>query len=168
MKTKEKKIKDTAQKIALAAIKFSILKHPIDKVIVFNKDEALSFEGFTGPYVLYVVARINSLLKKAKGERQKVKDSFELLTKPEEKQLVLWLAKYEEVVRKALAEYNPSVITRYCFDLAQAFNNFYNNCPILKAENKQVVLARLALAVSVKQVLENALGLLSIDTVEEM
>ncbi len=165
---KEKNIKDVARKIALAAIKFDILKHPIDKVIVFNKEEALSFEGFTGPYILYVVARINSMLSKANSKSKIANHKFELLDKSEEKQLVLWLGKYEEVVKKALAEYNPSVITRYCFDLAQAFNNFYNNCSILKAETKDLMFARLSLSMATKNVLESALGLLTIDTVEEM
>lgn len=164
----EKKINANAQILALAALKFDMQKHEASKNIVFDAKEATSVEGFSGPYVLYAVARINSLLNKTLKSRRAFKPEFSTLDKPEEKQLVLWLAKYEEVIKKALAEYNPSVITRYCFDLAQAFNTFYNSCPILKAETKQVVLARVALAVSVKQVLENALGLLSIETVEEM
>ena len=82
--------------------------------------------------------------------------------------MVLFLARYEEVVSEALREYNPSAITRYCFDLAQQFNNFYNKHSVLNAENKDLVAVRLQLSGAVKNVLENALGLLTIDTVEEM
>jgi arginyl-tRNA synthetase len=80
----------------------------------------------------------------------------------------LLLAKYQEVVKTALAAYNPSVVTRYCFDLAQAFNDFYNKQSILKAETEELVAARLQLAKAVKSVLENGLNLLTINVVEEM
>lgn len=75
---------------------------------------------------------------------------------------------YGEVVKKALETYNPSVIARYAFDLAQAFNEFYNKHTILNAEDPELVQARLALSVAVKQVLENALGVMTIEGVEEM
>ena len=164
----DKKISANAKILALAALKFDMQKHEANKNIVFDAKEATSVEGFSGPYVLYVVARINSMLSKASSKSQIAKSKFTLLDKPEEKQLVLWLGKYEETVKKALAEYNPSVITRYCFDLAQAFNNFYNNCTILKAETKDLISARLSLSMATKNVLESALGLLTIETVEEM
>jgi arginyl-tRNA synthetase len=164
----DKKISSNAKILALAALKFDMQKHEANKYIVFDAKEATSVEGFSGPYMLYVVARINSMLGKASSKTQISKSKFELLDKPEEKQLVLWLGRYDEVVKKALAEYNPSVITRYCFDLAQAFNNFYNNCSILKAETEDLMSARLSLSMATKNVLESALGLLTIDTVEEM
>lgn len=162
----EKKINTNVRLLAMAALKFDMQKHEAAKNIVFDIKEASSFEGFTGPYVLYSIARINSLLKQSKSKLGKAK--YDVLDKPEEKQVVLLLARYEDIVKTALKEYNPSVITRYCFDLAQAFNNFYNKQSILKAETKELVIARLALSASVKTVLENALGLLTIDIVTEM
>ena len=101
-----------------------------------------------------------------KGLKSKVK--YNLLDKPEEKQLLLFLARYEEVVSEALQNYNPSTITRYCFDLAQQFNNFYTKHSVLNAESKDLVAARLQLSGVVKNTLENALNLLIIDTAEEM
>jgi arginyl-tRNA synthetase len=77
------------------------------------------------------------------------------------------LAGYGEVVDKALVDYNPSVVTKYCFDVAQAFNEFYNKQSILDVEEK-LSLARLNLCEAVKQVLTSALGLLTIEAVEEM
>ena len=97
-----------------------------------------------------------------------MKGKLENLNKPEEKQLSLLLVKYEEVIAEALQRYNPSIITRYCFDLAQHFNNFYNKHSVLNAENNDLIAARLQLSRVVKNVLENALNLLTIDTVEEM
>ena len=188
----EKKINQTAYVLAMAALKFDMQKHEGAKNIIFDIKEAASFNGFTGPYILYVVARIHSILKKSTtaasgvplhgGKVQSPKSppasqaralragkvQYDLLDKPEEKQLLLLLAKYEEVVKEALAQYNPSVITRYCFDLAQQFNDFYNKHSVLNAENKGLVGARLQLSAAVRNVLENALGLLGIDTVEEM
>lgn len=164
----EKKINTNVHVLALAALKFDMQKHEAAKNIIFDANEASSFEGFTGPYVLYSIARINSITRKLKARLAKIKVNYQVLDKLEEKQLVLLLAKYPEVVKAALAEYNPSVLTRYAFDVAQAFNNFYNKHSILKAETKGLVRARLMLAISVKNTLENALGLLTIDTVKEM
>ncbi len=162
----EKKINSNVGVLAMAALKFDMQKHEAAKNITFDIKEATSFEGFSGLYVLYAVARINSILNQAKKSKAKV--DYNLLDKPEEKQLVLFLAKYEEVVKSALVNYNPSEITRYTFDLAQAFNNFYNKHSVLKADTSELVLARLSAVVAVKTVLEGALGLLSIDTVKEM
>ena len=162
----ERKIKETAHVLTMAALKFDMQKHEGAKNITFDIKEAASFNGFTGPYILYVVARINSILKKS--EIRNPKSEIDLLNKPEEKQLLLLLAKYEEMIAEALAQYNPSVITRYCFDLAQQFNDFYNKYSVLSAENKDLIGARLQLSNAVKIVLINALALLTIDTLEEM
>ncbi|KKR35387.1 MAG: hypothetical protein UT67_C0002G0011 [Candidatus Magasanikbacteria bacterium GW2011_GWA2_40_10] len=164
----EKKINETAHILAMASLKFDILKHEAAKNITFDIKEATAFDGFTGPYILYVIARINSILQKSKIKNQKSKIRFELLDKPEEKQLVLFLARYEDVVSEALREYNPSAITRYCFDLAQQFNNFYNKYSVLNAESRDLISVRLQLSEAVKSILENALNLLTIGIVEEM
>lgn len=156
----------TVKKLTQAALKFTLQKHEAAKNIVFDLKDATSFEGYTGPYVLYVVARINSLLRKA-GTRDEIID-FSLLEQFEEKKVLLLIAEYEGVIQKALENYNPSVIAKYCFDLAQAFNEFYNKHDILKAEQSALVGARLELCESVKIVLTDALSLLTIQTVDEM
>jgi len=167
----EKKIQSAAKIIAMSALKFEILKHEAEKNVVFDPQSAVSFDGFTGPYVLYTVARINSIVKKSRlrrgfGGQAKIKS--ELLNTTEEKQLALNLAQYPEIVKKAFENYNPSVIVKYCFDISKLFNEFYNKHSVLNAPDADLVKARLALSLSVKQVLENALGLLTIGTVEEM
>ena len=162
----EKKIKQTSHFLTMAALKFDMQKHEASKNITFDIKEATSFDGFTGPYVLYVVARINSLVRKSPLGRGR--GGLENLKTQEEKKLLLFLAKYEEVITEALKQYNPSMVTRYCFDLAQQFNDFYNKHSVLGAGNAELIKARLALSMSTKKVLENALGLLTIETVEEM
>jgi len=164
----EEKLVATSLKLTLAALKFDIQKHEAAKNIVFDIKEATSFEGFSAPYVLYAVARINSIVRKAEAGELAGKIQWDVLATPEEKRLALMMGDYGEVIRKALAQYNPSVIARYCFDLAQAFNDFYNKHSILNAQGSSLVRARLALAEAVAQVLKNALGLLTIETVEEM
>ena len=166
----KKKIEQNAFTLTLAVLKFTMQKHEAAKVITFDLKEAVSFEGFSAPYVLYVVARINSLLRKAKFKVQssKFKVDAKLIVEPEEKRLLLLMGGYSEMLEKARESYNPSVVTRYCFDLAQAFNDYYNKHKILTAENKALVVARLVLCADVKKVLEKALGLLTIETVKEM
>ena len=162
----KEKIDYAVEALTMAALKFDMQKHEAIKNITFDIKEATSFDGFSGPYALYAVARINSILRKGKGEKGKVR--FELLSAIEEKKLVLLLAQFEEMIGRARHDYNPSVVARYCFDLAQAFNEFYNKHSILSAENTDLVATRLALARAVKQVLVNALHLLTIETIEEM
>ena len=166
----KKKIEKTACLLTMAILKFTLQKHEANKVITFDLKEAASFEGFSAPYLLYVVARINSLLKKSKvsassADRHKVLDE---LVASEEKKLLLMMGDYGEVIKKALENKNPSVIAKYCFDLAQAFNDFYNKHSVLSAENKDLISARLALCGAVRKVLVDALGLLTIEVVEEM
>lgn len=164
----EEHIRATTKTLAMAVLKFTLQKHEAAKVVTFDINEAVSFEGYSAPYILYVVARINSLQRKYGKLYTTEQIDYTQLSDPKEKVLVLLLAEYESVVIKALEEYNPSTIARYCFDLAQAFNEFYSTCTILNAPSTAQIEARLFLAQSVKSVLQNALHLLTIDTVEEM
>lgn len=161
----DKKITKTAWVVAMAAIKFDFLKHEAAKTIVFDFADATKFEGFTGPYILYMVARINSILRKGKLSK---KVDYNLLSSPEEKQLILMLNGYSEAIEKSFANYNPSVLTKYSFDVAQAFSNFYAKHSVLNSENKEITKARLVLCEATKQVLVNCLRVLTIETVEEM
>ncbi len=163
----KKKIEDNVKKITFGAIKFDILKHEAQKSIVFDPNDAVSFDGFTGPYVLYTVARINSLL--IKGKKCSIaKADYAYLKNAEEKNLIKHLADFNFEIEKAFKNYNPSVIVKYCFDTAQAFSDFYTKVSILKTDDEKIRCARLSLCLATKIVLQNALNILSIDTVEEM
>lgn len=164
----KKKIEKTAWILTMAILKFTLQKHEANKVVTFDLKEATSFEGFSAPYLLYVVARINSLVRKSSICNLQSKINFDLIKELEEKKLLLFLGEYGDVVKKAWENKNPSVITKYCFDLAQAFNDFYNKHSVLSAESGDLIKARIALCGAVRRVLVDALGLLTIETVDEM
>ena len=163
----KKKMEEVSKKIALGALKFDFLKHEAQKSIVFDPHKAISFDGFTGPYVLYTVARINSLL--TKGKKCPIsKADYSFLKNNEERNLIRCLSEFGAVMEKAFKNYNPSVVAKYCFDTAKAFNDFYTKISILKTDDEKIRCARLSLCLAVKIILQNALNILSIDTVEEM
>ena len=154
--------------VALAAVKYSMLKTGISNDIVFDFNESVSLSGDSGPYLLYIVARINSILRKSKVRKVfKVHKVSAESVVAEERKLLLDLARFDEVAREAGEEKDPSVIAKYLFGLAQAFNNFYQSCPVLDAEPAAQVF-RLRLIKKVKEVMESGLVLLGIETVEEM
>jgi arginyl-tRNA synthetase len=161
----EKNIHDVAKVIAGSAMRFSMLKQDMDKPIVFDLEESLVFEGFTGPYLLYTFARIASVLKKA-PHLKKTHTSSHLKT-PLEHALIVAIAKYPDVVFDVSQTLALSHLAQYLFDLAQTFAAFYSEVPILKAE-PDVTQERLALCTAVGQVLKNGLRLMGIKTVEEM
>lgn len=158
-----KKIKETGEKIALAAIKFGMLKVKPSAVITFDPTEALAFDGFNGPYVLYTFARIQSILKKA-GEQ---KEGTSLMFGASEKSLLSKLAWYPEMVRAAVVAEDPSVICKTLFELCQQFGSYYEHNYVL-SEDQNERAGRVALVASVAQVLENGLKLLGITPVNEM
>ncbi len=155
---------ETANAVGTGAVIFGALSSGRIKDIVFSYDKVLNFDGETGPYCQYTYARASSVMKKA-GE-------FNSYTVPEvlsddEYALISTLASYPEVVSLSAERYEPSVITRYAVDLSEAFNKFYFNCKIL-GEEETVKNFRLALTLSTKTVLKNALSLLGIKTPEKM
>ncbi|MCF6277121.1 MAG: arginine--tRNA ligase [Candidatus Magasanikbacteria bacterium] len=162
----EEKINENVKKLTLAGIKFSMQKHEASKNVVFNIEESAGISGYTGLYVLYTVARINSILRKVENINYQNKKSE--LKENEEKVVLLKLSQYEDICKKALEDYNPSVITRYCFELTSVFNDFYAKHRIVEAETEKLKVGRILLSTAVKNVLKNALEILSIETVEEM
>ncbi|HAU66175.1 TPA: arginine--tRNA ligase [Candidatus Uhrbacteria bacterium] len=160
-----KQIDDVAHAVSFAAMRFGMLRQDIRKKIVFNLEESLSFEGFTGPYLLYTYARIQSLLKKA--GRKKPKWSATTLNNTYSHQLFLNLAKYPEVLFEAGQRLVPAFLSQYLFDLAKSFSDFYTNVPVLKTEGIELG-ERLALVRSVGDILRNGLEILGIKVIDEM
>jgi len=131
-------------------------------------DKALQFEGFTAAYIQYTYARIQSL--KRKGEKTKTSNvDFQYLKENKEKEISLFLGRFNEVVKVAGETYQPSEVARYLYELAQTFNEYYHTTQIINAEGgENVKHARLELAQAVGQVIENGLKLLGVGVVEEM
>ena len=148
--------------IALAAIKYLLLKVNIRKNMTFNPKESISFEGDTGPYLLYSYARACSILKKVKTPKSyKIEDELD----KKEEALISKISQFEKTVEEAYLTMNPSLIANYAYQLSQLFNEFYHACPVINSKNQDF---RLNLVLSFKQVLGNALYLLGIETLEEM
>jgi len=163
-KLSKKHLEERSLKIALAAIKYLLLKTDIKKDITFDPKQSISFEGDTGPYIQYSYARANSIIKKAKTKAIQIK-KFENL-KPKEIELVKKLFEFPQLTQKACNDLNPTLIANYAFDLAQIFNEFYHTCPVIGSSEKEVF--RLKLVKSFKQVLKNSLYLLGMEALEKM
>jgi len=135
------------------------------KDINFVMEEALSFDGNTGPYVHYTYARSCSVLEK--GGKPSYDKTIKITT-PEEADLVKTISLFEEKVIEAIESYEPSVIIRYILDVAAAFNRFYHNCQILGAEDPAVRATRVAITGAVNVVLGNAFPLICLKTMEKI
>ncbi len=153
-----------AEAVGVGAIVFYYLSNNRIRDINFVMEDALSFDGNTGPYVQYTYARTCSVLAKSGAYDATVLS----VTAPEEADLLKVIARFEETVRNAIADYEPSVITRYILDVAGAYNRFYHNCSILGAENETVKNTRLALTEAAKTVLGNAFDLICLAKTEKI
>lgn len=157
---------DVAKKVGIGAVVFTYLKNSREKDIVFNWEEMLSFEGETGPYVQYTYARGKSVLRNA-GEVLGEAD-YSKLTSKEEFELVKTLEGFNGAILTALDKLEPSVVTRYVIDVAKAFNKFYNAHKVANLEDMGLKKARLNMIEATCIVINRALNLIGIDTVEKM
>jgi arginyl-tRNA synthetase len=162
-KISEKELNKRASAIAIAAIFYGDLKNYRSNDIIFDIERFLSFEGDTGPYLLYSYARARSILKKA-GYAPKKKYKLKNLD-DYEKNLILKLQNFPEVVNHAYAQLAPNIIANYSFSLAQIFNEFYHSDKVIGSEEEQF---RLILVDAFSQVLKNSLSLLGISAIENM
>ena len=152
--------------IAVAAIKFQDLKNTISSGYVFDMEDFAKFEGKTGPYIQYAIARINSVLRKAKENG--LADGAIILEAPEERTLALKLVQVHNVVMRAHTDKEPSIIAEYTHNLAQIFSTFYNACPVMNAPTPALVASRLRLAKLTRDMLKLMLYLLGIEAPEVM
>jgi arginyl-tRNA synthetase len=160
----EKEKVKLAEKIGIGALKYAIVKIDPNNTIVFDWNRMLSLQGDTGPYLQYACVRCKGILEKAGKWKPKYKIK-EL--KEEEKNLIKLILKFSKVVKDAAEDFRPNYICNYAFDLATAFDKFYEACPVLKAE-KGVKEFRLALVDSTRKILEKCLDLIGIQVVEKM
>jgi arginyl-tRNA synthetase len=161
---------EIARQIGLGALTYSILSVDNNKDIVFDINEALSFDGRTGPYIQNAHVRANSILKKANVatlERSNVATFDYELTK-HEIELIEQISRFPNAVQQAANEYRPLVMAAYAYELANAFHSFYHAVPVLQSENENIRNARLQLVAAAKQTIVNALRLLDIKAPEVM
>jgi len=165
-----------AEQIGLGALVYSILSVDNNKDIVFDINEALSFDGRTGPYIQNAHVRANSILKKAgwasiqvdKYTSSQVNKSFDYELTKHEIELIEQISRFPNAVQQAANEYRPLVMAAYAYDLANAFHSFYHAVPVLQSEDEHVRNARLRLVAAARQTIANALRLLDIQAPDVM
>ncbi|OGC68668.1 arginine--tRNA ligase [candidate division WWE3 bacterium RIFOXYC1_FULL_39_7] len=152
------------------AIKFQMLRPNTFQDIIFDLDEAMDMKGYSGPYVQYAYVRANSVLSKSGVDNRVFEklDNSSLELSGREMDLLRTIYKFPEIVEKSATSFSPNILCDFLFELSKSFNAFYNDMPILNAEDEKLKNFRLSLCFGVKQVVENGLFLLGIDVPEKM
>jgi len=165
----EEELNELYETLALGAMKFYLLRVDPKKRMVFNPVESIDFHGFTGPFVQYTYARIQSILRKvnqASDVQPQTSEITDLL--PLERQLIIALEKYSNIISDAAEEMNPSVIANYVFNLAKLYNSFYSEHSVANAENEEKKNLRLHISVMTANIIKSAMKLLGIKVPDKM
>ena len=154
-----------AKSVGIGAMKYAMLKVSPEKVIFFDWEEALKLEGNTGPYLQYAFTRCSGILRKSKKWKAvyKVKELNEYETV-----LVKNLSRFSQMIEQSSNELKPNHVCNYVYELATAFNNFYEKCSVIKAESEQLRNFRLTLVEATRTILKIALNLIGIEALEKM
>ena len=156
----------TINQIALSAVKFNDLIHDVKSDYVFDPKAITSFEGRTGPYILYTAVRLNSVLKRADANISKPK-SYELSF--DERNLLIQIMDFERMILSACENHAPDLLANYTYDLCQLANNFYHNCPILRDDiDAKTKAGRLYIAKLTFDTLAKAIDLMGLQIPDEM
>lgn len=165
----EEEAKETAKTVALAAIKYGDLSNQASKDYIFDIDRFTSFEGNTGPYILYTIVRIKSILHKYHDLGKSAEGAVITTVHSEsEKNLMLEISKFNAVIDGAFADTAPHKICSYIYDLANAFNSFYHETKIMSEEDETVQKSYIRLLELTKSVLETSIDLLGFSAPERM
>jgi arginyl-tRNA synthetase len=158
---------EVARQVGIGAVKYAELSSDRVKDYVFDWDRMLAFDGNTAPYLQYAHARICSIFRRAEVDRRSVRSAEVVIEAPQERALALALLAFPTALADTVATWSPHKLCTYLFDLAQDFTAFYEHCPVLKAEEPQRA-SRLALCDLTARTLQHGLGLLGIETPEQM
>jgi len=162
----EQQRKEIARQIGLGALAYAMLSVDNNKDIVFDINEALSFDGHTGPYIQNAYVRANSILKKAGSVP--VSASYDYALSNHEVQLIDMISRFPAIVQQAAEEYRPLIMATYAYELANTFHSFYHAVQVLQSDNEEIKAARLRLVAAARQTISNALLLLGITAPEAM
>ncbi|MDR0870656.1 MAG: arginine--tRNA ligase [Planctomycetaceae bacterium] len=164
--------KETARKIGLGAVIYADLSQNRESDYVFSYDKMLAMTGNTAAYMQYAVARVKSIFSKGNIGINELRAGNSVsrlqIAEPAERSLALELLKFGEAVEASLRDCRPNGLTAYLFELANKYSTFFEQCPVLKAENETVKTSRLLLCDLTARTLEKGLNLLGIETVERM
>ena len=160
---------ENLRKVGMGALKFFIIKVHPKKKMIFNPEESVDLQGQTGPYIQYSSVRINGLMQRVEKEKVDLsKAGAYAAIQPQEKDLLVALHDYPNVVRNAADEYDPSLVANFCYDLAKKYHRFWHDLSIFSAETDAAKAFRLTLSKSVGQVLKAGMGLLGVEMPERM
>ncbi|HKG30380.1 MAG TPA: arginine--tRNA ligase [Nitrososphaeraceae archaeon] len=154
-----------AEEIGISAIRYNLIKQDLDKIITFDIVDSLSLEGNTGPYLQYTYARSQRILEKY---GKKIKSGNFLLIQEYEANLIKIIAKMDLVIEEAVKTLDPKLPARYAYDLATAFNIFYEKVPVLREKNKEIMMSRLVLVKCFGITLKNIFSVLGISALNRM
>ncbi|HCD9233362.1 TPA: arginine--tRNA ligase [Elizabethkingia anophelis] len=163
--TEEEKEK-SYETVGLGALKYYILKIDPKKKILFNPAESIDFNGNTGPFIQYTYARIQSLLNRAEYKEGNISEDYQL--NASEKELLVMASQFNEVIAKAAETLSPAQVANYVYDLVKSYNSFYQNNPILNQDDEDAKQLRLKLSKVTGNIIQKALDLLGIGTVNRM
>ena len=166
----EEEANNTAKIVGLAALKYGDLSNQASKDYIFDIDRFASFEGNTGPYILYTIVRIKSILEKYKAESGNADVNLPVINTDNgsQMQLMLEVAKFNEIIENAAEELAPHKICSYVYDLSNAFNRFYHETKILAEENQTKKAGYIALITLTINVLEQCIDLLGFSAPDRM
>lgn len=156
--------------LALGALKYFILKVDPTKNMLFNPAESIDFNGNTGPFIQYTHARIRSIVRRAGESDVKISNNIDVTLKlnDKEKQVIKILHSMPQTIKQAANAYSPALIANYAYDLAKAYNSFYQDTPILREDNAALKSMRISLCISVANALRNTMDILGIEVPERM
>jgi arginyl-tRNA synthetase len=163
--------KDLFEMIGLGALKFFLLKVDPKKRMMFDPNESIQLQGFTGPFIQYTHARIRAILRKAESMNITVADSdLKSVTslEPSERDALHLLSLFENKIKEAAKDYSPAVIANYAYDLAKQYNQFYQNIPIFNETDPIKLRFRIALSASISSAIKKSMNLLGISVPERM
>ncbi|MCP8304080.1 MAG: arginine--tRNA ligase [archaeon] len=167
-KESEDWLHNTAEKVAVSALRFDLIKQDLDKIIVFDLRESLNLEGETGPYIQYAHARASSIIRKADIEPEITADNASTLDHPTELNLVKLISKFDLYVEEATKNLSPKTLARYAYSLATSFNAFYEKNPVLQEKDEKKRMARITLVQAFKNVVRITFDLLGMETPERI
>jgi arginyl-tRNA synthetase len=167
----EKEQKELFEMVGLSALKFFLLKVDPKKRMMFDPNESIQLQGFTGPFIQYTHARIRAIIRKAESMNISVTaDDLKMVSslEPAERDGLHLLSLFENKLKEAAKEYSPAVIANYAFDLAKQYNQFYQNIPIFNETDQAKLKFRVAFSQAIANAIKGAMSLLGIQVPEKM
>ena len=156
------------QTIGMGALKYFILKVDPKKKMLFDPKESIDFNGHTGPFIQYTHARIKSILRKFEGKANDIIIANDIILHDKEKELIKLQYDFPKILAESANTYNPAVVANYIYELTKLFNQFYNECTVLKEENNTIKEFRILLIDKTSEIIKNGMLCLGIDVPERM